>query len=419
MLKVGGDVDIDVDIIEIMDSIEKKRNRMIEDMVKMCSIPAVNPKFNGTGEYERMQWLTRVLKDYSIPYEVYEAEDKSVKEQKRLNIVVKLEGSQKTEATLWFIAHMDTVGAGDLDTWNSDPFNPIIKSGKIYGRGVEDNGQAVICSLYTCLTLREKGIRPKCNVGFIFASDEETGSEFGLRALVDKGIFKLGDEAIIPDAGCHDGSFIEIAEKSMYWIKFTVLGKEAHASMPHLGINASSISSHFAAELEDRLKAMFPDKDELFDPPYSTFEITQKYANVESPNVLPGKDIFIMDIRVLPVFRLDDIIREIDRLAGLYEYKYKAKISYEFLQKVVAPKPTPKDSRIVSNIADVISESGIKPRVGGIGGGTCAAILREIGIPSVVWSTVDELAHQPNEYAVIDNLVKDTKVFVTTVMKYL
>lgn len=412
-------MDTDIDTIEIMDSIEKKRNRMIEDMVKMCSIPAVNPKFNGTGEYERMKWLMGVLRDYSIPYEVYEVEDESVKEQKRLNVVVKLEGSQKTEDTLWFIAHMDTVGAGDLDTWNSDPFNPIIKSGKIYGRGAEDNGQAVICSLYTCLTLREKGIRPKCNVGFIFVSDEETGSEFGLKALVGKGIFKPGDEAVIPDAGCSDGSFIEIAEKSMHWIKFTVLGKEAHASMPHLGVNASSIASHFAAELEDRLKVIFPDKDELFDPPYSTFEITQKFANVESPNVLPGKDIFIMDMRVLPVFKLEDIIREIDKLSGLYEYRYKVKISYEFLQKVVAPKPTSKDSRIVSNLTDAISGFGIKPSVGGIGGGTCAAILREIGIPSVVWSTVDELAHQPNEYVVIDNLIKDTKVFVSLVMKYL
>ncbi|HYE81087.1 MAG TPA: M20 family metallo-hydrolase [Clostridia bacterium] len=408
-----------MDIQNIMDSIEKKRSRMVEDIVKMSSIPSINPKFNGTGEYERMKWLMGVLDDYSIAYEVYEVEDESVKEQKRLNIVVRLEGSEKTDDTLWFVSHMDTVAAGDIGAWNSDPFNPIIKSGKIYGRGVEDNGQAVICSLYTCLAMRENNIRPKCNVGFVFASDEETGSEFGLKALIKKGIFKPNDEAIVPDAGCHDGSFIEIAEKSMYWVKFTVSGKEAHASMPHLGINASSIASHFAVELEDLLKSMFSLKDDLFDPPYSTFEITQKYANVESPNVLPGKDVFVMDMRVLPQFKFDDIVTEIDKLAGKYEYKYKVKIAYEFTQKVVAPKPTPKDSKIVSRIYESISELGIKPRVGGIGGGTCAALLRDIGIPAVVWSTLDELAHQPNEYAVIDNLIRDTQVFISTVLKYM
>jgi succinyl-diaminopimelate desuccinylase len=50
-------------------------------------------------------------------------------------------------------------------------------------------------------------------------------------------------------------------------------------------------------------------------------------------------------------------------------------------------------------------------RVGGIGGGTCAGSFRRIGIPAVVWATLDELAHQPNEYAKIENMVNDAKVF--------
>ncbi len=404
---------------EILDNIEKKRDRMTEDLVKMCSIPAVNPSFGGSGEHKRMQWLMRYMDDNSIPYKVYEIKDDNVEEKKRLNIVVKLEGAKNAENTLWLVSHMDTVAAGDLSMWSTDPFNPLIKNGKIYGRGVEDNGQAVVCSLYTCIALMEKGIRAKCNVGFIFVSDEESGSQYGLKALVKEGIFKLGDEAIVPDAGSSDGSFIEIAEKSILWVKFTVIGKEGHASFPHLGINASSVASHFAAELEDKLKNLFSQGDNLFDPPYSTFEITQKFSNVDSPNVLPGKDVFVIDMRVLPKYKLTYVIKEIDNLASIYEYKYKVKINYEFLQKVDSPKPTPKDSKIVKNLEESLSEFGIKAKVGGIGGGTCAAILREIGIPAVVWSTVDETAHQPNEYVIIDNLVKDTKIFVSTVLKYI
>ncbi|MEM2118682.1 MAG: M20/M25/M40 family metallo-hydrolase, partial [Candidatus Bathyarchaeia archaeon] len=49
--------------------------------------------------------------------------------------------------------------------------------------------------------------------------------------------------------------------------------------------------------------------------------------------------------------------------------------------------------------------------VGGIGGGTCAAFFRKIGIPAAVWCTHDEMAHQPNEYAKIENMVNDAKVF--------
>jgi succinyl-diaminopimelate desuccinylase len=54
---------------------------------------------------------------------------------------------------------------------------------------------------------------------------------------------------------------------------------------------------------------------------------------------------------------------------------------------------------------------GTEPKVGGIGGGTCAAFFRKIDVPAVVWSTIDETAHQPNEYAKIENIMNDTKVY--------
>ena len=53
----------------------------------------------------------------------------------------------------------------------------------------------------------------------------------------------------------------------------------------------------------------------------------------------------------------------------------------------------------------------VEPVPMGIGGGTVAALFRKHGIAAVVWSTMDDLAHQPNEYCVIDNLVEDSKVF--------
>jgi len=53
----------------------------------------------------------------------------------------------------------------------------------------------------------------------------------------------------------------------------------------------------------------------------------------------------------------------------------------------------------------------VEPKVGGIGGGTCAAFFRRIDIPAVVWSTIEETAHQLNEYAKIENMLNDAKTF--------
>lgn len=404
---------------ELHAMVEARQEEMAADLMEMSRIPAVNPRMNGKGEYARMQWIQTYLEKYGIAYDVISVPDEAVPEGVRLNLVVKLPGSEDTQRTLWLIGHVDTVNSGDLENWNTDPFSPERIGGRIYGLGVEDNSQAVITALHTCRLVVENKIQAKCNLGFIFASDEETGSAYGLHALLDHGIFSPKDEAIVPDAGSADGSFVEIAEKSQVWLKFTVTGKQAHASMPQLGVNATSAAMHLGVEIEDMLKREFAKEDPLFNPPYSTFELTQKFANVDSPNVLPGKDIFVMDLRILPCYTVDQVMDRIHAVIEKYEKEREGiQIQVEFITRVDAPDPTPSDSDIVTRLVASIRESGVDAYYGGIGGGTCGAILRAHHIPAAVWSTLDELAHQPNEYVVVENLVKDTKVYISTILKY-
>jgi succinyl-diaminopimelate desuccinylase len=73
---------------------------------------------------------------------------------------------------------------------------------------------------------------------------------------------------------------------------------------------------------------------------------------------------------------------------------------------------TPVDSEVVKLLTKAIrSVRGIEASARGIGGNTCAAFFRKAGFHTAVWSTVDGVAHQPNEYAVIDNVIEDAKVF--------
>lgn len=398
-------------IEDIAGVLESLREEMVNFLVELCSIPAVNPSFGGEGEYQRAIWLANFLEEHALPVQIMEVDDHSVPQGKRLNLVSRLPGSGG-QGTLWIVAHMDTVAAGDLNTWETEPFSPVIRDGCIYGRGVEDNGQAIACMVYSMITLKQLGLQPKKDLGLLFVSDEEAGSTYGLKHLAEHGLFKPEDEALVPDAGCADGSFIEVAEKSILWCKFTVIGKETHGSRPHDGLNAGWVGTLFAVELIETLRRKYCDRDILFDPPYSTFELTQKFANVSSPNVVPGKDVFAVDFRILPSWDLKALVSDIEQLVTKYEYEYKVTINYAFPQWVDAPLPTSSEAEVVKKLSNVLKQRGLSPTIGGIGGGTCAAILRERGIPAVVWSTIDELAHQPNEYAVIDNLVEDTKTIV-------
>ena len=96
------------------------------------------------------------------------------------------------------------------------------------------------------------------------------------------------------------------------------------------------------------------------------------------------------------------------------EKRYGASISFEEVEKEPAGPATLRDSEVAVLLSKAVSRvSGNKPRFVGIGGQTVGNLFRREGIPTVVWSTIDEVAHEPNEYSRIANLINDTKVFAT------
>jgi succinyl-diaminopimelate desuccinylase len=114
----------------------------------------------------------------------------------------------------------------------------------------------------------------------------------------------------------------------------------------------------------------------------------------------------------LPHYNVEEILKSMTALASDFEKKTGAKIGLEVVNKNIAPKPTNENAKIVLMLKEALKKTrGKDVKVGGIGGGTCAAFFRKIGIPAVVWATMDEMAHQPNEYAKIQNMVDDAKIF--------
>ena len=151
--------------------------------------------------------------------------------------------------------------------------------------------------------------------------------------------------------------------------------------------------------------------------PESTFEPTKKERNVDAVNVIPGEDVTYFDCRIHPSYPLDDVLVDINGLLSYYQEKTGAKITLEVLQKQESPWLETDNAEVVLKLKAAIKEArGIDATVGGIGGGSCAAFFRKMGIPAVVWGTICEVAHQPNEYSVVPNMVADAKVFALLAM---
>ena len=117
-----------------------------------------------------------------------------------------------------------------------------------------------------------------------------------------------------------------------------------------------------------------------------------------------------MDMRVLPRYSSDSVLGEIDKIKSEVEKKYHVTIDYT-LPQLMMSKPTDSNAPIVKIISKAITEVySVKPRPVGIGGGTMAAYLRNIGIDCVVWTATDKTLHQPNEYSLLSNITGDAKV---------
>ena len=394
--------------------LDMNRKDMIELQRLLTSIPAIAPESEGDGEARKAEALAGRLEALGLgPVADYPARDDRVTGGKRPNLVVELPGKDRTRA-FWIMSHLDIVPPGDLTKWDSDPYILAEMDGKIFGRGVEDNQQGMVSSIFALAALRESGIVPARSVKLLFAADEEFGSTFGIQTVLrdHPGLFGKNDVFLVPDGGRPDGTMIEIAEKSVLWLRFSVQGKQVHASMPQLGKNAFVAGSDLVVRLAKGLGDTFSRRDPIFEPPYSTFCPTKKEANVPNVNTIPGLDVFCLDSRILPSEDVETVLAEIDRISRGIESEYGVTVERSTLQRKSAV-PTSPDCPLVGALKRSVAKvHGTEARVTGIGGGTVGAFLRNAGYDTVVWSTLDETAHMPNEYCVVDYMIKDAKVML-------
>jgi succinyl-diaminopimelate desuccinylase len=393
--------------------IETLKTEMINALMQLIRIPAVGPENGGDGEIKKANALVQILTDAGFSrIEHFDSEDQNVASGRRPNIIAFLEGKEQGQK-LWIVTHLDVVPPGEESLWKvTKPSEPLLKDDCIYGRGSEDNGQSLIASIFAAKAIKQLGVVPKRTIALAFVSDEEQGSTKGIQHLISKGIFQEDDLVLVPDSGNPKGDFIEIAEKSILWFKLITIGKQTHASLPNKGLNAYRIAMQLTLALDAKLHQKYNVRNDSFTVPTSTFEPTKKEKNVDAVNIVPGEDVTYFDCRILPQYNLDEVLHDINELVATFEQKTEAKIKIEVLQKQVAPIVEETESKIAGLLKSAIKQArGVSATLGGIGGGTCAAFFRKEGIPAVVWSTIDEVAHQPDEYAKVRNMVEDAKIF--------
>jgi len=306
---------------------------------------------------------------------------------------------------------MDVVPPGELDQWQSPPFEPTIKDGKIYGRGTLDDKGSFACAYSACKAFLAEHPDFDGTIYLIAAADEEVGSELGIIYLVEECGLRF-DVAIIPDGGRMDLSIY--GEKGILWVELSSRGIQAHGSTPELGRNAIVPLAELIAEL----KAL--DLGAQFDRSFDGW--TMNIGTIQggsSTNTVPAMARATIDFRLPAGITSAQVLDKIDqKVADVVSRSAGADLHVKVLHET-EPHLSDKNSVIIRSFDTAARRLGIPMKYETFGGNTVAKNLFFAGITSVVhYPGDDKLAHVPNEFVIIDEMVLGSVLYAETLEAY-
>lgn len=322
------------------------------------------------------------------------------------------------KSTIAFPSHYDVVPAGEkwiIDNGISmNPYNPIVKDEKVYGRGAADDKSAIVSSL-AALDELSKRSDLKYNPVIIITGDEEVGGN-GIKLLLDKGY--RWDKVVILDA---DAEYLSIGASGVVHGWIIVNGKAGHAGYPHKSINPIDALTTIMSEFNNKFKPFRASKiSRLNSPPNSiipkiwgrfTFTIIKIGPDdVEKHNRIPSKAIAGFDMRLLPEEDIKAAINE------LYSYFSKIISAYGFDGSIKITNSQKgwysKDKTFINEALNAVHKAytsvGIKkqPFAAAELGGNDGSFFDTKGIPVVAFGALREECnfHAPGEFVYIRDL---------------
>jgi succinyl-diaminopimelate desuccinylase len=290
-----------------------------------------------------------------------------------------------------FAGHTDVVPSGPLDEWRTDPFEPVIRDGLLYGRGAADMKSGLAAMLTASEEFVGQYPKHRGTIAFLITSDEEGPSVDGTRRVVE--VLRERRENIDwclvgePSSETTLGDTIKIGRRGSLSGRLTVHGIQGHIAYPQFADNPVHALAPALAELTARV---WDKGNQHFQP--TTFQVSNISAGTGAPNVIPGELRARFNLRFSTEQTIDGLKKTVEEILARHQVKHS-------LEWFVSGHPFLTTPGMLSQAASqaVHEQLQIHPKLTTGGGTSDGRFIAPMGAQVIELGVINESIHKVNE----------------------
>jgi succinyl-diaminopimelate desuccinylase len=307
-----------------------------------------------------------------------------------------------------FAGHTDVVPSGPLDEWRSDPFDPVIRDGLLYGRGAADMKSGLAAMLTASEEFIGENPRHRGTIAFLITSDEEGPSVDGTRRVVE--VLRERQESIDwclvgePSSETTLGDTIKIGRRGSLSGRLTVHGIQGHIAYPQLADNPVHAMAPALTELAARV---WDRGNEHFQP--TSFQVSNISAGTGAPNVIPGELRARFNLR----FSTEQTVEGLKQIVEEILQRHRVKYSLEWF---ISGHPFLTVPGTLSEAAAraVQEQLQISPKLTTGGGTSDGRFIAPMGAQVIELGVINESIHKVNECVRVEDIDRLQRIYQRT-----
>ncbi len=310
-----------------------------------------------------------------------------------------------TSPVLCFAGHTDVVPPGDTAQWSTDPFEPTVKDGNLYGRGAADMKSGLASMIVAAERFLRENENHKGSIALLITSDEEGRARDGTLKVMETltGRGEAIDWCVIGEPSSQEslGDLIRVGRRGSLSGMLTVFGIQGHVAYPHLADNPIR---RFAPVLAELHEIEWDQGNEYFPP--TSFQVVNIDSGIGAPNVTPAELSARFNFRYSTEWDHESLQKRVHEVFDAHDLDYE-------LQWHLSGKPfLTQEGKLTAAVVQAVKEIvGNEPELSTGGGTSDGRFISPAGVDVVELGPVSASIHKIDEHVNIDDVLQLTNMY--------